>query len=80
MASVIENTTKRPWGVALIAAAIVFGLAVANGQAQSGSQTQSSPPASSNPASSKPAQEIPDAPSTVQPPPPPKAPAAVPPA
>jgi VWFA-related protein len=76
MASVIENTTKRPWGVALIALTIMFSLAVAEGQAQSGSQTQSPPPASS-----KPAQDIPDAPSTVQPPPAPKAvPDAVPPA
>ena len=72
--STIENMINRLWRGALIALAIMFafGLAIADLQAQSGSQAQT-PPASS----SKPAQDIPDAPSTVQPPAPP---AAVPPA
>jgi len=73
--SAIENTTKCRWGV-LIAVAIGFGIAICGAQAQSGSQTQSPPPSSSNPASPKPAQDIPDAPSTVQPPAPPTAPPA----
>jgi VWFA-related protein len=69
--SVIENKTKCPLGGALIAVAIVFGLAISGAQAQSGSQTQPPPPSSSNPA-----QDIPDAPSTVQPPAPAAPPAA----
>jgi VWFA-related protein len=52
-----------------IALAMVFGLAIPVLQAQSGSgQTQTAPPAT------QPAQDIPDAPSTVQPPPPAKIP------
>jgi len=79
--SAIENTMKCPWGDALLAVAIVCSLAISGAQAQSGSQTQSpapssSNPASSSPASSKPAQDIPDAPSTVQPPAPAAPPAA----
>ncbi|HSY92395.1 MAG TPA: VWA domain-containing protein [Candidatus Binatus sp.] len=79
--SVTENTTKCPWGGILIAVGIGFGLAITGAQAQSGGQTQPPPPAGSNPAgsnpaSSKPAQDIPDAPSTVQPPAPAAPPAA----
>src|SRR5579863_7416826 len=74
--STIENKTKYLRGGALLAVAMVFGLAISDAQAQSGSQTQSPPPGNSSPASSKPAQDIPDAPSTVQPPAPPTAPPA----
>jgi VWFA-related protein len=60
---------RIPWWSASLALAVVFGLGAPVLQAQSGnSQTQSPPPAS------PPAQDIPDAPSTVQPPPPAKLP------
>jgi len=61
----LKLTSASTWG-RLIALAIVGALAVPALQAQSnGSQTQSQPPAASQPA-----QDIPDAPSAVQPPPP----------
>jgi VWFA-related protein len=61
----VKATWTSTWSK-LIGLAIVGALAVPALQAQSsGSQTQSQPPASSQPA-----QDIPDAPSTVQPPPP----------
>src|SRR5579863_5901452 len=69
MAPVNGNTTWRsPWAMRM-ALAMAVALAIPALQAQSGSsqtQTQSQPPANSQPA-----QDIPDAPSTVQPPPPP---------
>ena len=74
------NREERSWGsagITLMALASVLGLAIPALQAQSGgNQTQSQPPANAQPA-----QDIPDAPSTVQPPLPPKPdiPAALPP-
>jgi VWFA-related protein len=66
---------RSPWGNTLAALTIVVALATPALQAQSGAgQTQSQPPANSPPA-----QDIPDAPSTVQPPPKPALPAALPP-
>jgi VWFA-related protein len=56
-----------------LAIATAATLAVPSLQAQSGTQTQSQPPANAQPA-----QEIPDAPSTVQPPPKPSLPAPIP--
>ncbi len=74
------NREERSWGsagITLMALALVLGLAIPALQAQSGgNQTQGQPPANTQPA-----QDIPDAPSTVQPPLPPKPdiPAALPP-
>jgi VWFA-related protein len=61
----VKTTTTRQSGNKLLTLAIVLTLAIPALQAQSGSQSQSQPPASSQPT-----QDIPDAPSTVQPPPP----------
>jgi VWFA-related protein len=64
MAPVKRNTRRqRTRRNVLLALAIVVALATTALQAQSGSQPQSQPPANSQPA-----QDIPDAPSTVQPP------------
>jgi VWFA-related protein len=67
----VNKTVSRIWrsrGITLAALATVLGLAVPKLQAQSGSgQTQSTPPVTSQPT-----QDIPDAPSTTQPPPPSK--------
>lgn len=69
----VNKTVSKVWGsggIRLAALATVLGLAVPMMQAQSSSgQTQSTPPATSQPA-----QDIPDAPSTTQPPPPAKLP------
>jgi len=76
MAAVNENTAWCSLLGTLMAPALVVALAIPVLQAQSsGGQTQSQPPANSQPA-----QDIPDAPSTVQPPPKSSLPATVPPA
>jgi VWFA-related protein len=73
MAAVKTNTIRQlSRGNTLLGLAIVVTLAVPALQAQSsGNQTQSQPPATSQPA-----QDVPDAPSTVQPPPKPALPPA----
>jgi len=76
MAAVNGNAAWRNTSGMLMALAMVVALAIPALQAQSsGGQTQSQPPANSQPA-----QDIPDAPSTVQPPPKSSLPATVPPA
>jgi len=58
-----NNTWRRPLGSSLVALAMVIALTPALPAQSSGGQTQTPPPATSQP------QDIPDAPSTVQPPP-----------
>ncbi len=60
-----SKTWLNPWGTTLMALAMMVGMAVPTLRAQS----TDSPPQTQQPAKPQPAQDIPDAPSTVQPPP-----------